>query len=286
MSLQVVTAINEMSKISSRLIGEGIKIALVPTMGFLHDGHLSLIKEAKKHADIVVVSIFINPTQFAPNEDLDKYPRDLERDIQLLEKMEVDFLFHPQSSEIYSDTFSTYVSVNDITTRLEGATRPTHFRGVTTIVSILFNVVKPHVAVFGQKDAQQVAVLKKMVKDLHYDLNMIVSPIVREPDGLAMSSRNKYLNETERQEALVLSKAIHKAHEMIAGAGERQAVRITTIMKEIIASASSSCLDYITIVDEDNFEEVSSLENGHTYYVLIACKIGNTRLIDNERISL
>lgn len=286
MSLQVVTGIEEMSEISSRLIREGIKIGFVPTMGYLHEGHLSLIREAKKHSDKIVVSIFVNPTQFAPNEDLDKYPRDFERDKKLLDEMNVDYLFYPSSDDIYTKNFNTYVEVQDITSRLEGATRPTHFRGVTTIVSILFNIVKPHVAVFGQKDAQQAAVIKRMVKDLRFDVKIIVAPIVREVDGLAMSSRNKYLNEQERKDALVLYKSLQSAKEMIIQQNIRDAEVILYEMKKIINSVQTSDLDYVSIVDEENFEKAKKLKDGNSYFILVACKIGTTRLIDNEYIVL
>lgn len=263
---------------------EGKKIGLVPTMGYLHDGHLSLVREAKKISDVVVVSIFVNPAQFAPTEDLAKYPRDPERDKMLLEKEGVDAVFIPDAAEVYPSDYQTYIEVQSITKNFEGASRPTHFRGVTTVVGILFNAVNPDTAVFGQKDAQQAAVIRQMVKDLKYGINIIVAPIVRETDGLAMSSRNVYLNEQERKDALVLSKALKSSEQMIRE-GERDTKHLITKMETIINSAATSKLDYIAIVNADNFENAGILEPGCSYYILIACRIGNTRLIDNLYIT-
>jgi len=254
-------------------------------MGFLHEGHLSLVKKSNELCDVTVVSIFVNPTQFGPNEDLEKYPRDFEKDKSLLIKNNADVIFYPSADEIYPEGFQSFVEVTGITSKLEGESRPTHFRGVTTVVSILFNIVKPDVAIFGQKDAQQAAVICRMVKDLKLVLEIVVAPIVREPDGLAMSSRNVYLSQTERIDALVLSKSLSLADELIEK-GERKTIAIISEMIKMIDSATSSNLDYVKIVDAHNFEEIEVLADGGKYYILIACKIGKTRLIDNKIIQL
>jgi pantoate--beta-alanine ligase len=254
-------------------------------MGFLHDGHLSLVKKSKESCDITIVSIFVNPTQFAPSEDLGNYPRDLERDKTLLLDQGVDFLFFPSVEEIYPQNFQTFVNVESITKRLEGEFRPSHFRGVTTIVNILFNCVNPDFAFFGQKDAQQATVIKQMVADLNMKVEIIVCPIVREPDGLAMSSRNVYLAEKERIHALVLYKSLQLAKKMILE-GERRCSVVLAGMLNNFKDVESAKLDYIKIVDSTTFEIVDELEPGEEYYVLIACRIGNTRLIDNELVSV
>ncbi len=274
-----------MQRISRKAAGEGKSIGFVPTMGFLHEGHLSLVGKSKKTADITVVSIFVNPTQFAPGEDLSKYPRDLKRDKELLERENADYLFYPEAGDIYSGNFQTYVEVGKITGILEGEFRPSHFKGVTTVVSILFNIIRPDHAFFGQKDAQQAAVIKQMVKDLKYNIKIHVCPIVREPDGLALSSRNIYLNAGERKDALVLSKSLKLAAGMIK-TGEANAGKIIGSMKEVVGSVDSSRPDYIKIVEADNFKETSRLIKGKKYYILIACRIGKTRLIDNMLIKL
>jgi pantoate--beta-alanine ligase len=259
---------------------EGKKIGFVPTMGFLHEGHLSLVKKARKASDVVVVSIFVNPTQFAPNEDFTKYPRDEEKDKKLLQGEGVDCVFIPSAEEIYPKGFQTGVEVTGITKRLEGQSRPAHFKGVTTVVTILFNSVMPHVAVFGQKDAQQAAVIMRMVADLKMNVEIVVSPIVREKDGLALSSRNVYLSEKERKDALVLSSSLRYASEMISS-GEMNSGKIIKEMERKISAVDSSSLDYIKIVDSKTFEEAGTLAFGGEYYILIACRIGKTRLIDN-----
>lgn len=274
-----------MQAISNELIRSGKSIGFVPTMGFLHDGHLSLVKASKSDNDITVVSIFVNPTQFGPNEDLSKYPRDFNRDESLLLENGTDFIFYPSAEEIYPNGFQTYVVQEHISSQLEGAIRPVHFRGVTTIVSILFNTVKPQRAYFGQKDAQQCAVLKRMVNDLRFDLEMIICPIVRERDGLAMSSRNVYLSPQERLDALVLSRALNLAAGMIEH-GERDCHKIKTKAMSLLADIPSASPDYFEIVDFETFETVSNLEPRKSYFLLIACKIGKTRLIDNQLMHL
>ena len=229
-----------------------------------------MIEKAKSRCDFIVVSVFVNPTQFAPNEDFDKYPRDLERDKELLIRKNVDALFLPSENEIYGDNFQTYVEVSGISGILEGKFRPSHFKGVATIVSILLNCVKPDAAFFGQKDAQQTAIIKKMVSDLKLDLSIEICPIVREKDGLAMSSRNSYLSADERNDALVLYKALSSAERMIEE-GERKSKNIITEMVNIIGEVKSSALDYIDIVETTAFELSDQLEAGKEYYILIAC---------------
>ncbi len=274
-----------MQDISSSLKSTGKTIGFIPTMGFLHEGHLSLVKRSKELCDVTIVSIFVNPTQFSPSEDLALYPRNIEKDNKLLLEQKVDYLFYPDANEIYPENFQTFVAVNHITKKLEGEFRPTHFKGVTTVVNILFNCVMPHHAFFGQKDAQQAAVIKQMVNDLKMPVNIIVCPIVRETDGLAMSSRNVYLSEDERKDALALYKTLQKAKKMI-DEGERKVSLIISEMITMIAKVKSSKLDYIKIVESKSFEMIEELINGNEYYFLIACKIGKTRLIDNELIKV
>lgn len=274
-----------MQQLANDLKAEGKTIGFVPTMGYLHEGHLSLIKKSKEKSDITVVSIFVNPIQFAPNEDLKKYPRDIERDKRLLKKYGVDYLFFPNEDDIYPKNFQTYVEVKNISKILEGEFRPTHFSGVTTIVSILFNSVKPDFAFFGQKDAQQAAIIKQMVRDLKFNIKIIVCPIIREPDGLAMSSRNVYLSKKEREDALILSKSLAIAVKYIKN-GEKSSSKILNEMRKIVNSIASSKLDYIKIVESDSFAEAKKLLKDESFYILIACKIGSTRLIDNVLIKV
>jgi pantoate--beta-alanine ligase len=254
-------------------------------MGYLHDGHISLVRRSKKRADVTVVSIFVNPTQFAPNEDYNKYPRDIKKDRKMLRREQVDILFHPDVSEIYGTNFQTYTNVENITKILEGETRPNHFRGVTTIVSILFNCVKPDITFFGQKDAQQAEIIKRMVNDLKFNLKVEVCPIIREKDGLALSSRNVYLSDKERQDALILNKSLRLGENMIKN-GETSTKKILSEMKKLINSVDSSNLDYVSIVEKKSFSIAKSIEKGERYYILIACKIGTTRLIDNLLIKV
>ncbi|GMR25135.1 MAG: pantoate--beta-alanine ligase [Ignavibacteria bacterium] len=254
-------------------------------MGSLHKGHLALINKSKETCDITIVSIFVNPIQFTPYEDLNKYPRNLKNDKKILMKENVDYLFTPQSEQIYQKHFQTYVNVEDISKKLEGASRPAHFKGVTTIVNILFNCINPHYAFFGQKDAQQASVIKQMVTDLKLNINITVCPIVRELDGLAMSSRNVFLSKEERDEALVLYKSLQMAKKII-NAGERNVNAIRSKLKSMIKAVKSSNPDYVEIVKSDSFEFMDELEQGSEYYILIACKFGKTRLIDNELIKI
>jgi len=254
-------------------------------MGFLHEGHLSLIRQSKKNCDFTIVSIFVNPTQFAPSEDFNSYPRNVERDNKLLENEGVDYLFLPSTEEIYPKDFQTFVNVEYVTKKLEGEFRPTHFRGVATVVLILLNCIQPDYAFFGQKDAQQLTVIKQMVKDLKLDIKIIGCPIVRESDGLAMSSRNVYLSSSERNDALVLYHSLELARKLI-DSGEKRVNVILSDMTELFSKIPSANLDYIKIVESNTFKFVDELEKGNEYFVLVACKIGRTRLIDNTMISI
>ncbi len=274
-----------MQRLSRKLKAENKSIGFVPTMGFLHEGHISLVKKSKQKSNVTVVSIFVNPAQFAPNEDFKKYPRDLRHDKNLLKTIGTDYLFIPEVSEVYQTNYQTFVEVDEISRILEGEFRPFHFKGVATILSILFNCVLPDYTFFGQKDAQQVAVIRQMIKDLKFTTEIIACPIVREKDGLAMSSRNIYLSINERSDALVLFKALKLAEKLVME-GERLADIIISKMINEINSIDSSKIDYVRIVDVDKFSQVDSLISGSRYYFLIACKIGNTRLIDNVIIKV
>jgi pantoate--beta-alanine ligase len=266
-----------------RLLGK--KIGFVPTMGYLHEGHAALIRRARKECDTVVVSIYVNPTQFSPTEDFSKYPRSLEQDIRVAEEAGCDYLFTPESAEIYPDNFSTYVQVDDFSSVLEGAFRPTHFKGVTTIVAMLFLIVHPHKAYFGQKDAQQCVVIKQMTRDLHFDIDVVVVPTVREADGLAKSSRNVYLSERERTDAVVLSQSLKKAEDLIAG-GERSAQKIVSAMTHMITAKPNVSIDYISIVDARTLELMETLKPGMQVLVPLAVRFGSTRLIDNTIVTV
>ena len=257
---------------------EGKSVGFVPTMGYLHEGHKSLIDAARRENDKVVVSIFVNPMQFGPAEDLDSYPRDLNRDAKLCEDAGVDIIFHPEPEEMYADGFCSYVDMNGLTTELCGKTRPIHFRGVQTVVLKLFHIVTPDRAYFGQKDAQQLSVIRRMVRDLNFDIEIIGCPIVREADGLAKSSRNTYLNAEERKAALVLSQAV-KLGQKPAADGEASADAITTAMKELIEKEPLARIDYVKAVDAVSVEPVSKMQP--PVLVAMAVYIGKTRLIDN-----
>lgn len=257
---------------------QGLSVGLVPTMGFLHEGHKSLIDRAVAENDKVVVSDFVNPIQFGVNEDLSTYPRDIEADKKLCEAAGADLIFHPEVEEMYAPDFSTYVETQNVSTGLCGKTRPTHFRGVCTVVSKLFNIVTPDRAYFGQKDAQQLAVIRRMVRDLNMDIEIVGCPIIREEDGLAKSSRNTYLNEEERKAALVLSKAIFHGEEMIKN-GEKKAEIILGEMKKIIGEEPMAKIDYVEMVDADSIETIQEAKG--RVLVAMAVYIGTTRLIDN-----
>jgi pantoate--beta-alanine ligase len=256
------------------------RLGLVPTMGALHEGHLSLVRAAKDQCDAVAVSIFVNPTQFGPTEDLSKYPRQFDRDSQLLEKEGVEILFAPTVEEIYPHPNAevTWVVVEGLSEKLDGRSRPGHFRGVTTIVAKLFHIVEPDAAFFGQKDAAQLAVIRRMVLDLNFPVEIVACPIVREPDGLAMSSRNAYLNREERVRALVLQRSLQKARQQFQ-AGERSSAKLISAAREVFASEPEVSLDYFEIVDPDTLEPVERISQ--KTLVAVAAYVGNTRLIDN-----
>jgi pantoate--beta-alanine ligase len=262
---------------------EGLSVGFVPTMGALHEGHESLVKRAVAENDKVVVSVFVNPTQFGPNEDYDAYPRDINKDLSLCMNAGAAVVFNPEPSEMYFENKSTSVSVSNLTSVLCGAKRPGHFDGVCLVVSKLFNIVTPDKAYFGQKDAQQVAVLKRMVRDLNIDIEIIPCPIIREEDGLAKSSRNTYLSKEERKAALVLSRSLNLAKELLDG-GERNAAKIKEVMIEEINKEPLAKIDYIEIVDSDSLENVENIER--SILVPIAVYIGKTRLIDNFIFSI
>lgn len=257
---------------------EGLTVGFVPTMGYLHEGHKSLIDAARKENDRVVVSIFVNPMQFGPTEDLESYPRDLKKDSALCEAAGVDLIFHPEPEEMYADGFCSYVDMNGLTTELCGKTRPIHFRGVQTVVLKLFHIVTPDRAYFGQKDAQQLAVIRRMVKDLNVDTQIIGCPIIREADGLAKSSRNTYLSEKERQAALVLSRSL-KAGKALVDAGETSAAAIKSAITAELEKEPLAKIDYVDVVDFDTITPVETLDG--SILVAIAVYIGKTRLIDN-----
>ncbi len=262
---------------------QGRRIGFVPTMGYLHEGHLSLIRLARKKSDLVVVSIFVNPTQFGPKEDFKRYPRDLQKDKRLSKGAGCEVLFLPKNKDMYPSGYTTYVTAEGLLEVLCGRSRPGHFRGVATVVAKLFNIVKPHLAVFGQKDAQQAIIIQRMTRDLNFDTRILVAPIVREKDGLAMSSRNVYLSPEERKQALVLFRALRKAKRMVAK-GERKASVIKNEMIRMIRGAKSALIDYVEVVDPENLEK-STVVNDKAL-VALAVKFGATRLIDNTLIKV
>lgn len=257
---------------------EGLTVGFVPTMGYLHEGHKSLMEAARANNDRVVVSVFVNPMQFGPNEDLESYPRDFEKDSALCESVGVDLIFRPEPEEMYADGFCSYVDMNGLTTELCGKSRPIHFRGVQTVVLKLFNIVKPDRAYFGQKDAQQLAVIKRMVKDLNVDTEIVGCPIVREADGLAKSSRNTYLNPNERKAALILSRSLKLGRELIEN-GETDSNAVIKAITDSINTEPLAKIDYVDVVDFDTITPVDKI--GKSVLVAIAVYIGKTRLIDN-----
>lgn len=279
--MQTITSVSEMQSLTERLRTQGQRIGLVPTMGALHEGHLSLVKIASDISDVVVVSIFVNPTQFGPSEDFSKYPRPLEADLAACEAAGVDYVFNPSPADMYPRGYSTYVLEEHIAKPLEGASRPSHFRGVTTVVAKLFNIVRPHCSVFGQKDAQQVAVINKMAADLNFNVEIVVAPTLREADGLAMSSRNRYLTNTQRVEALVISRALRKAAEMV-GSGERRVDRLIAEATHLIGQHRRVRVIYVSIVDRLTMEAVKGEITPGRAIMAIAAWVDEVRLIDNE----
>ena len=274
----LVKNISEIKDLVSEWKKEGKTIGLVPTMGYLHEGHESLIKKAKKENDKVIVSVFVNPTQFGPNEDLESYPRNIEKDRELCESCGVDVVFNPEPVEMYKNNASTYINVEGLTEGLCGASRPIHFRGVCTVVSKLFNITMADKAYFGEKDAQQLAVVKKMVEDLNFNIDVVGCPIIREKDGLAKSSRNTYLSKEERVAALILNKSLNLALKKLKN-GEASGENVINVIKGVIKEEPLAKIDYVEVVDSKTLKPVKKIEN--SILVAIAVYIGKTRLIDN-----
>jgi pantoate--beta-alanine ligase len=280
--MKICTTIEEMRIACRALRRPGGRLGFVPTMGALHEGHLSLVRAAKASCDVAAASIFVNPKQFGPSEDFGTYPRAFERDRSLLQKAGVELLFAPPVDEMYPQGAVTWVTVEELSNKLDGRSRPGHFRGVTTVVSKLFHIVEPDAAFFGQKDAAQVAILRRMVRDLNFPVEIVVCPIVREPDGLAMSSRNAYLDSQQRKRALVLNRALMKAKKL-ADQGERNVANLLATAREELASEPVVQLDYLEIVDPDSLDAVEDISKGAV--MVVAAFVGTTRLIDNIVLS-
>lgn len=276
--MDILRAPEAMQQAALALRREGRRIGFVPTMGYLHEGHLSLVRIARARSDVVVVSLFVNPTQFGPNEDLANYPRDVERDEALCRRAGTDILFYPEAKDIYLPDHSVYVVEESLSRGLCGATRPGHFRGVATVVAKLFNIVLPDVAVFGEKDGQQLRVIRRLGRDLNFPIEIVSGPTVREPDGLAMSSRNKYLGPEERRQALCLRRALDRAEDLVRE-GERDSGRLRLAMQKVIEDAPLARIDYIELVDEATLEPVTRLDR--PAMAALAVFVGKTRLIDN-----
>ena len=276
--MKLISKLDEMAEYSRLSRARASRLGLVPTMGALHEGHLSLVRAARAKSDMVAVSIFVNPTQFGPNEDFARYPRDLDRDCALLEKEGVDLVFAPSTEQMYPKGAVTWVTVEGMSDRLCGRTRPGHFRGVTTVVSKLFHIIEPDTAFFGQKDAAQVAIIRRMVRDLNFPIKIEVCPIMREADGLALSSRNAYLSAEEREPALILYRSLLDVKGRFKG-GERDADRLITAGKNTFAGEAAARLDYFEIVDPETLEAVTSIT--HPSLAAVAAFVGRTRLIDN-----
>jgi pantoate--beta-alanine ligase len=279
MSLQIIADPQEMRRQAEALRRAGKRIALVPTMGYLHRGHVSLLDEGRRRADVLVLSIFVNPTQFGPSEDLSRYPRDLDGDLAKAREAGTDLVFLPEASSLYPAGYQTYVEVRQLSKGLCGDKRPVHFAGVASVVLKLFHLVQPQVALFGEKDYQQLAVIRRMVRDLDVDVDLVGMPIVREEDGLAMSSRNAYLSREERLDALVLSRALAWADELLHE-GTREAARLCDAARELIATAKSARIDYVELRDAESLEEVSRVDR--PALLALAVFVGKTRLIDNR----
>jgi pantoate--beta-alanine ligase len=280
--METILTAADMTAISRQAHREGKRVGFVPTMGALHQGHLSLVRAAREQTDIVVTSIFVNPTQFGPTEDFSKYPRTFEKDSAMLAAEKTDYIFSPSVEEMYPKDATTWVDVEGLSGKLDGRSRPGHFRGVTTVVSKLFNIVQPDMAFFGQKDAAQVAVIRKMARDLNFGVQIVVCPIIRESDGLAMSSRNAYLTPEQRKQALVLSQALKKV-EKLAAQGERNPEKLIGVGKQAIAEEPAVRLDYFEVVNPDTLEQMADLSQGAL--VAVAAYVGTTRLIDNLLLS-
>jgi pantoate--beta-alanine ligase len=276
--MEIIRTVSWMKQAARQARAENHVIGIVPTMGALHEGHLSLLRRAKSECSKVFASIFVNPTQFGPNEDLSKYPRTFEADVAKLEGARVDILFAPDAKEIYPQGFTTYITVEGLSDRLEGRSRPGHFRGVATVVHKLFEIAPPHFAFFGRKDAQQARILQRMLQDLNSDVELVLCPIVREPDGLALSSRNAYLSPEERRAATVLHRSLEAARREIAG-GTRDALSLQNTVRNVLAEEKLARVDYVELASADSFEPVARV--AAPAYVLLAVFIGKARLIDN-----
>ncbi len=282
--MDIIKSIDDLRKAVRSARSAGQTIGVVPTMGYLHEGHLSLMRRARKENDLVVATVFVNPTQFGPNEDFDAYPRDVRRDIDLMQAEHVDIAFIPEAADLYPDGYATYIEVQGpVTQTLCGASRPGHFKGVTTIVAKLFHLTAPHRAYFGQKDAQQVAVIRQMARDLDFDLEVVACPTVREHDGLAMSSRNSNLTESQRADAVVISQALFEARDMIA-AGETQAGKVIDHIRTRIEAVKQADIDYLSVVDLNTLKDLEVLDG--SVLIAVAVQFGNTRLIDNLAIDM
>ncbi|MEP6902717.1 MAG: pantoate--beta-alanine ligase [Actinomycetota bacterium] len=277
--MEIINRKQRMASLARKLRRENKTVGFVPTMGALHEGHLELVKEARQMCDVVIVSIFVNPTQFNDKKDLDKYPRDLTSDAAVLTSYQVDYIFAPDTDEIYPNGFSTFVYVENLTETLEGASRPGHFRGVATVVTILLNTIRPDFAFFGQKDAQQVAVIKRLTTDLGFDTEIVVIPIVREESGLAMSSRNSLLSDEERQKASIIYRGLREAKIAVKN-GERNAANLADIVRKTVETEPLAQIDYIAVVNNETLEPVEKI--GETAVLIaVAVRFGNVRLIDN-----
>ncbi len=278
--MEIINRRQRMSSVSRKVRRDQDRtIGLVPTMGALHDGHLSLVREARRMCDVVVVSVFVNPAQFAPGEDFERYPRDLTKDTAVLTDYNVDYIFAPSPEEMYPKNFSTYVTVEGLSEQLEGVVRPGHFRGVATVVTILLNIIRPDFAFFGQKDAQQTLVVKRLVRDLALETEIVILPTVREQSGLALSSRNAYLNQEERQAAAILNRALTRAESAYAE-GERNGAKLAGIVRSTIETEPRAQIDYVSVTDADTLEKLDKL-NDKTVLIAVAARFGKTRLIDN-----
>ena len=283
--MRVISKPSEMQSTAASIRNEGKKIAVVPTMGYLHDGHSSLIKKGKELADYVITTLFVNPTQFGPNEDYDKYPRDFARDFQQAEDAGSDFLFNPTKEEMYSNGYNSLINISGITEKFEGASRPGHFDGVATIVAKLFNITKPHYAIFGQKDYQQTLVIKQLVKDFFFDISVVIAPTVREYDGLALSSRNVYLSNEERNNAGIIYKSLEEALLAIQNGESRRKI-LNAILHNTIRTAPSLKIDYASCADADTLDEPDIFLPGERIIMMIAIYNGKTRLIDNALVTV
>jgi pantoate--beta-alanine ligase len=279
--LKVIRTVLEMKRVSQELRARRRKIALVPTMGYLHEGHLSLMREAHRYAPVLVVSIFVNPTQFGPTEDLDRYPRDLHGDRKKIQAERADILFIPEAAEMYPEGFQTFLDVTEVTRDFCGASRPGHFRGVATVVGKLFNIIRPDVALFGEKDFQQLITIRRMVRDLNLDVQVVGLPTVREEDGLAMSSRNSYLSPAQRQQATALFRGLRKAKKLCES-GERDSAELTATVLDLLREEQSITVEYVAVCGPNTLERIPQVENDAI--LIVAAQIGTTRLIDNIRL--